>query len=96
MVFSLGLAMACVFVTTLVLLANLLGSIYVLVCVALTLVNLCGYMHFWGLTIDVVSSVNIIIAIGKFGFNFSSWGKCLGGSKRNNGKHSYIKNKLLN
>ena len=27
-------------------------------------VDLCGYMHFWGLTIDVVSAVNVIIAIG--------------------------------
>ena len=43
----------------------MLGSVYVLLCVVLTLVDLCGYMHFWGLTIDVVSSVNVIIAIGK-------------------------------
>jgi predicted RND superfamily exporter protein len=62
---NLGLALACVFVTTLVLLADLLGSVYVLVCVLLSLLDLCGYMHFWGLTVDVVSSVNIIIAIGK-------------------------------
>ena len=62
---NLGLALACVFVTTLILLADFMGSLYVLVCVGMTLVNLCGYMHFWGLTIDVVSSVNVIIAIGK-------------------------------
>jgi predicted RND superfamily exporter protein len=62
---NLGLALACVFVTTLVLLADVVGSVYVLVCVLLSLVDLCGYMHFWGLTVDVVSSVNIIIAIGR-------------------------------
>ena len=62
---NLGLALACVFVTTLVLLADVLGSVYVLACVLLSLVDLCGYMHFWGLTVDVVSSVNIIIAIGE-------------------------------
>jgi predicted RND superfamily exporter protein len=62
---NLGLALACVFVTTLVLLADVLGSVYVLLCVLLSLVDLCGYMHFWGLTVDVVSSVNIIIAIGE-------------------------------
>jgi len=28
------------------------------------MVDLCGYMHFWGLTIDVISAVDIIIAIG--------------------------------
>ena len=35
---NLGIALACVFVTTLILLANLLGSIIVLLCVAITLV----------------------------------------------------------
>ena len=80
---NLGIALACVFLTTLLLLANFLGSVMVLLCVAITLVSpivfftdliftmtphpqvdLCGYMHFWGLTIDVVSAVNVIIAIG--------------------------------
>jgi len=61
---NLGIALACVFLTTLALLANFTGSLIVLFCVAITLVDLCGYMHFWGLTIDVVSAVNVIIAIG--------------------------------
>ena len=62
---NLALAIVCVFITTLILLADFLASLYVLLCVGLTLVNLCGYMHFWGLTIEIVSSVNVIIAIGK-------------------------------
>merc|ERR1711962_528350 len=61
---NLGIALACVFLTTLLLLANFLGSVIVLLCVAVTLVDLCGYMHFWGLTVDVISAVDIIIAIG--------------------------------
>ena len=36
---NLGIALACVFATTLLLLANLLGSVIVLVCVAVTLVS---------------------------------------------------------
>ena len=36
---NLGIALACVFVTTLLLLANFLGSVIVLVCVAVTLVR---------------------------------------------------------
>jgi hypothetical protein len=36
----------------------------VLVCVVLTLANVGGFMHFWGLTIDTVSCTNLIIAIG--------------------------------
>ena len=56
--------MACVFVTMLILLADIWGSILVMICVTMTLVNVMGYMHFWGQTIDVVSSVIIIISIG--------------------------------
>ena len=52
------------FVTTLLLLADLLGSVYVLGTVALSLVDLCGFMAAWNITIDVVSACNIIIAIG--------------------------------
>ena len=33
-------------------------------CVLLTLVNVAGFMHFWGLTIETVSSTNLIISIG--------------------------------
>ena len=61
---NLGIGLACVFVTTLLLLADLLGSVYVLGTVALSLVDLCGFMAAWNITIDVVSACNIIIAIG--------------------------------
>ena len=50
--------------TTLILLADILGSVYVLLTVALSLVDLCGFMAAWDITIDVVSACNIIIAIG--------------------------------
>ena len=36
---NLGIALACVFITTLLLLANFLGSVIVLICVAVTLVG---------------------------------------------------------
>ena len=36
---NLGIALACVFLTTLLLLANFLGSVIVLLCVAVTLVS---------------------------------------------------------
>ena len=52
---NLGIALACVFLTTLILLADLLGSVLVLGTVALSLVDLCGFMHTWDITIDVVS-----------------------------------------
>lgn len=61
---NIGLSMACVFVTMLILLADIWGSILVMLCVMMTLVDVMGYMHFWGLTIDVVSSIVVIISIG--------------------------------
>ena len=48
----------------LILLADLWGSILVMICVLMTLIDVMGYMHFWGLTIDVVSSIIVIISIG--------------------------------
>jgi len=58
------LAILCVFITTWMLLFNFGASLQVLGCVVLTLVNVGGFIHFWGLTIDTVSCTNIIISIG--------------------------------
>lgn len=58
------LAILCVFITTWILLFNLGASLQVLGCVVLTLVNVGGFIHFWGLTIDTVSCTNVIISIG--------------------------------
>ena len=58
------LAILCVFLTTWMLLFNIWASLLVLGCVVLTLVNVGGFIHFWGLTIDTVSCTNIIISIG--------------------------------
>ena len=56
--------MICIFVTTTIFIGNLISSLLVLFMVLLSLVEVGGFMHFWGLTIDTVSSVNLIIAIG--------------------------------
>ena len=61
---NVGLSLLCVFITMLVLLAELWGSILVMICVLMTLIDVMGYMYFWGLTIDVVSSIIVIISIG--------------------------------
>ena len=36
----------------------------VMACVLLTLVDLVGTLHFWDVTIDVISCVNIVLATG--------------------------------
>ena len=61
---NMGLAMMCVFVITLLLLANVKICVLVLLCVVLTLVDIVGMLHFWGITIDTLSCVNIVLAIG--------------------------------
>lgn len=61
---NIGLAAACVFGTTLFLITDLVASTLVMFCVLLSLVHVGGFMHFWGLTIDTVTCVNLIIAIG--------------------------------
>ena len=61
---NLALAMICIFVSTSIFIGNLIASLLVLLMVLISLVNVGGFMHFWGLTIDTVSSVNLIIAIG--------------------------------
>ena len=61
---NIGLAMLCVFLTTLILLANLKAALMVLLCVILSLIDVGGFMHFWNLTIDTVYCNNLIIAIG--------------------------------
>jgi len=61
---NIALALICVFLTTWLLLFNVWVSLQVMSCVFLTLVNVGGFIHFWGLTIDTVSCTMLIIAIG--------------------------------
>merc|ERR1719225_270963 len=58
------ISLLCVFITTVLLIQNIPACIMVLICVVLTLVNVGGFIHFWGLTIDTVSCINLIIAVG--------------------------------
>lgn len=61
---NIGLAVLAVYLTTLFLLSDLISSFLVLLCVVLCLVDIGGFMHFWGLTIDTVTCQHLIIAIG--------------------------------
>ena len=61
---NVGLAIAAIFITTLLLLANLQICVYVICIVTITLTDLIGYLHFWDITIDVISCINIVLAIG--------------------------------
>ena len=58
------LAMICVFLSTLLFIANLRAAIIIIFVVLITLVDVGGFLHFWGITIDTVSCNNLVIAIG--------------------------------
>ena len=61
---NVGLAMACVFIVTLILLANLPICLMVCLSVVLTFVDILGFLHFWDITIDIITCANIVLAIG--------------------------------
>nr|XP_027224809.1 patched domain-containing protein 3-like [Penaeus vannamei] len=58
------LAAAVVGVVTLILLASFWSAMLVLACVAATVVGVSGTMAIWGLTVDTVSCIALVLAIG--------------------------------
>lgn len=61
---NLGLASLGIFITTLVLLSSVKGSLVCMLSVFLTLVNVAGIMYYWGLTIDTITCTVLIVCIG--------------------------------
>jgi len=61
---NLGLALAAVFVITMLILANFGASVLVMLCVVLVDVDILGLMYLWGLSIDSVAIINLVLAIG--------------------------------
>ncbi|XP_011262753.1 patched domain-containing protein 3 isoform X1 [Camponotus floridanus] len=61
---NLLLALICVMSTTAVLIAEVQTCIWILLSVLLTLLNVCGFMTFWGQPINMISSISLQLAIG--------------------------------
>ncbi|KAL3271630.1 hypothetical protein HHI36_022104 [Cryptolaemus montrouzieri] len=61
---NLQLALLSVMICTLVLVADLQTCFWIFICVLLSMVNVCGFMQLWGLTIDLVSCIGLELAIG--------------------------------
>ncbi|GMH39728.1 hypothetical protein BSKO_07626 [Bryopsis sp. KO-2023] len=61
---NLGLALLMVLLIVVILLVNPLASIITFVCVALVVVELVGFMYFWGATIDNVIVIFLVISLG--------------------------------
>ena len=51
---------------TLILLTDFVASILVLTSVIMTLIDVAGFMYFWGLTIDTVSAILLTVSILKW------------------------------
>merc|ERR1719351_3102 len=56
--------MICVFVVTMLLLCNIQICLMVIMIVVFTLTDIIGFLHFWEITIDIISCINIVLAIG--------------------------------
>lgn len=61
---NLALALLVVGVVSFSMLGDFSLCLMVMACVMLTLVDLVGTLHFWDVTIDVISCVNIVLATG--------------------------------
>lgn len=61
---NISLALVCVMFCTVLLVMNLNVCFWIFSCVILTLVNVCGLMYIWGLTIDMVSCIALQLAVG--------------------------------
>jgi len=61
---NIGFAMLMVFIVILVLLVHPLGAAITFGNICLVVVEIIGFLHFWGLTIDNVSVIFIVISLG--------------------------------
>jgi len=61
---NLQLALLCVMLCTVLLVANLQICFWIFICVVLTMINVCGFMQCWGVTLDIVSCIALQLAIG--------------------------------
>ena len=61
---NISLALICVMFCTVLLVMNLNVCFWIFSCVILTLINVCGLMYRWGLTIDMVSCIALQLAVG--------------------------------
>ncbi|XP_022916873.2 NPC intracellular cholesterol transporter 1 isoform X2 [Onthophagus taurus] len=62
---SLGISLLAIFVVTFVLMGlDIFSSIVVVITITMIVVNLCGMMYFWNITLNAVSLVNLVMAVG--------------------------------
>ena len=61
---NLGLSISAVVVVTFLLLCNVQICLMVVLMVTISLVDIIGFLHFWNITIDIISCINIVLSVG--------------------------------
>ena len=61
---NIGLSISAVIVVTFIFLCNIQVCLMVVFMVAISLVDIVGFLHFWNITIDVISCISIVLSIG--------------------------------
>ena len=61
---NLGLSISAVVVVTFLLLCNFQICFMVVLMVTISLVDIIGFLHFWNITIDIISCINIVLSVG--------------------------------
>uniref|UniRef100_A0A7S2IXU5 SSD domain-containing protein n=1 Tax=Haptolina brevifila TaxID=156173 RepID=A0A7S2IXU5_9EUKA len=61
---NLGLALVAVVAITLIIIANVGATVLVTVCVILVDIDILGLLWWWGLSIDSVAVINLVLAVG--------------------------------
>jgi len=61
---NIGSSILAIFLTILLFLGSFRGALFVIFCVTATIIEVAGFMHFWGLTVDVITCNTLVISIG--------------------------------
>ena len=61
---NIGLSISAVIVVTFIFLCNIQVCVMVVFMVTISLVDIVGFLHFWNITIDVISCISIVLSIG--------------------------------
>lgn len=61
---NLALALVAVFIITTVIIGSLHASAMVIICIVMVDIDILGLMYMWGLTIDSVTIINLVLAVG--------------------------------
>lgn len=83
---SLGVSLLAIFVVSFILLGlDLRSSLIIILIIVMILVNMGGLMYWWNITLNAVSLVNLVMAVGisvEFGAHITrSFAVCLGDSR---------------